>query len=132
MKFTAIQYAQALREVIEGTAPVDLDKVLDNFVQVLAQNSDLKLFDQIASEFHKEELAKKGIKEAVLTSAHPLNYENEKQILDLLNKHVKGKLELTKQIDEGLVGGVVVQVDDVVIDASVVNSLKRLKKDLSQ
>jgi F-type H+-transporting ATPase subunit delta len=132
MKFTAKQYAQALLESLEATAPADTDKVLDNFVATIAENNDFKLYEEIISEFHKLDLAKKGVKQADVSSAHPLNSENEKQIVEALNDYVKGKVELKKQIDESLIGGVVVRMDDVLIDASVKNSLEQLKKDLSQ
>ena len=44
---------------------------------------------------------------------------------------VKGKVELKKKIDENILGGVVIKMDDTLIDASVKRSLEDLKKDLS-
>lgn len=132
MKFTAKNYAQALHEALETTAPADADKILDNFVQILASNNDLRMFEQVASEFHKQELARKGIKQAVVTSAGTINQSNEQGILDALNKIVKSKVELDKKIDPNLIGGVVVQVDDLLIDGSVRSNLHELKESLSQ
>ncbi len=131
MKFTAKQYAQALHDALENTAPAEVDRVLDNFVQVLAENNDLGLFDEIAAQLHKQELEKKGIKQAEVTSAHSLNSENEKQVIDTLNRHVKSKFELKRKIEENLIGGVVVQVDDLMIDASIKKNLEELRKELS-
>ena len=130
MKFTAHNYAEALLDAISDTNPKDTDKVLDNFVQVLAQNNDLRLFEDIASEFHKLELAKKGIKQVEVTSAHPLNKENEQEILHELNKLAKGNYEIKKKIDEQLLGGVVIRLEDKMLDASVKNDLEQLKKEL--
>jgi F-type H+-transporting ATPase subunit delta len=132
MKFSAKQYAEALMDSLNDTDPKDNDKILDNFVSVLAANNDLRLFDEIASEFHKLELAKKGIKEVEVTSAHPLNKENELQILHELNKLAKGNYEIKKKIDEQILGGVVIRLDDKMLDASVKNDLEQLKKDLTQ
>lgn len=130
MKFTAKQYAQALHGALVETQPKDLDLVLDNFVKLLAENNDLRLFDQIASELHKNDLEKKGIKQAEVASAHPLNHENERHILEVLNRYVKSKVELKKKLDENIVGGAVIQVDDLMIDASVRKSLEQLKKSI--
>jgi F-type H+-transporting ATPase subunit delta len=132
MRFSAKQYAMALVESLEGTAHKDQDKILDNFVQVLAENNDLRMFDEISGEFHKLELAKKGIKQVEVTSAAPLNHENEKAIIQELNKIVKGNLELKKKVDESLIGGVVIRMEDQMIDASVKNNLEQLRKDLTQ
>ena len=131
MKFSARQYAQALYEAVASTSSKDLNQVLDNFVKVLVENNDLRLFDEIAKEFHKTELKSKGVTEAEVISARPLNAENEKQILDVLNEYVKGKVELRNNLDENLVGGVVIQVDDLMIDASVKNGLEQLRNELS-
>lgn len=117
---------------LSDTSPKDQEKVLDNFVKVLAENNDLRLFDQIEQEFHKLDLAKQGIKQVEVTSAHPLNKENEKAILDELNKLVKGKVELKKEVDERLIGGVVIRMEDQVIDASVKNQLEQLKETLGK
>ncbi|MBI4049426.1 MAG: ATP synthase F1 subunit delta [Candidatus Doudnabacteria bacterium] len=132
MKFTAKQYAQALYEALQATSPSDTEAVLDNFVQILATNSDLRMFDDIASEFHKQELAVKGVKQAVVTSASPINNANEQAIVEALNKIVKSKIELDKKLDPSLVGGVVVQVDDLFLDSSVKANLEELKESLSK
>ncbi|MBI3952853.1 MAG: ATP synthase F1 subunit delta [Candidatus Doudnabacteria bacterium] len=131
MKFTAKQYAQALFDSIHNTAPAHLDKILDNFVTALAENNQVSLFSQIEEEFHKIELESKGIKQAEVVSSHALTHENEKKILDELNKLVSVKIELKKRIDEGLMGGVVIRLDDKVIDASTRSNLEQLKQELS-
>ena len=131
-KFTARQYAHALFESINDTDPKDTDKVLDNFVKVLAGNNDLRLFEEIANEFHQLELKAKGITQVELKSAHTISRENEKEILQELNKLVKGQVEIRKKIDENLIGGVVVRIEDKVIDASVKNQLGQLKESLTK
>src|SRR3989338_8539648 len=115
MKFTAKQYAATLMEVVEQTSPSDLGVVLDNFALVLRENNDLRMFEVISEEFHKLELAKKSITEVNVTSSHPLNRENEKAIMNALNKHVKGEVKLKTKIDENLIGGVVIRLEDKVI-----------------
>ncbi len=132
MKYSSKQYAQALYESLEGTDPKDMDLVLNNFVEVLALNNDVKKFDEIELEFHKLELEKKGGKLAEVTSAKPLSKENERDIIHELNKLVKGDIELKKKIDEKILGGVIIQMDDKRIDASVRGELNKLKKDLSE
>ena len=131
MKYSSKQYAQALFEALQGSSPSDSEKVLDNFVKILAENNDIKLFERISEEFHQLDLAQKGIKLAQVTSAKPISSGNEKEIVATLNTLLKSKVELKKSVDENLVGGVVIKVDDLLIDASVKNSLTQLKQDLS-
>lgn len=130
MKYSAKNYAQALMESLESADPKDENQILDNFVKILAENNDIRLFEQISDEFHKLDLKKKGISQAEVITAHPISRENEQQIIQQLNKIVKGNLELKKKVDEQLIGGVVIRVDDQLIDASVKNNLEQLKKEL--
>ncbi|MBX4187175.1 MAG: ATP synthase F1 subunit delta [Candidatus Doudnabacteria bacterium] len=130
MKFTAKQYAAALMESLESTK--DHNQVLDNFAKVLQENNDLRLFEEIAEEFHNLELKKKGIVPVEITTAQGTTKENEQQILHELNKLVKGKLELTKKTDDRIIGGVVIRMEDKMLDASVKNSLEQLKNELTQ
>ena len=103
MKYSPKQYAQALMDSLESVGPKDQEKVLDNFAQILAENNDLRLFESIAEQYHKLELAKKGIKQLEVMSAHPISRENEQQIIEELNKLVKGKVEIKKTTDESLI-----------------------------
>jgi F-type H+-transporting ATPase subunit delta len=45
---------------------------------------------------------------------------------------VKGKLEVTEVIDESLIGGFVVRMDDKQIDASISTQFKNLKQRLTR
>jgi F-type H+-transporting ATPase subunit delta len=132
MKFSAKQYAQALYDSLQDTDPKDVDLILNNFVEVLALNNDIRSFSEIEEEFHKLELAKDGKKLAEVTTAHPLSKESERDIIGELNKIVKGDVEIKKKIDEKILGGVIVKMDDQLIDASVRGELDNLKEQLSE
>lgn len=120
----AQQYAQALYDAIHEVRPEDQDKVLDNLVKIMAQNGDLGLYDQIEDEYRKLDSKAHGIKEVHVTSANPVS---TKELLKDLNKIVGDKTEVKEKIDKNIIGGVVVRVDDTLIDASVKNSLNHLK-----
>lgn len=132
MKFSAKKYAEALDEALDSCKPSDSEKILDNFVQILADNNDLRMFDAIAEEYHKRELAKKGKKLAEVTTARPLAPDTEKQIIDTLNRVIKSDVELKNKIDGRIIGGCVIRVDDTVIDASIKHSLEELKNKLAE
>ena len=128
MKLTSTQYAAALFDAVSETAPHDHDKVLDNFVKILAQNGDLGKYEEIDNEFRKLKLESQGIKEAEVTLAKEAQMNHA--IIEELNKIVKGKLEIKQKIDESIIGGVVVRVDDTLIDASEKTQLNNLNQSL--
>ena len=128
MKLTPQQYAQALMEAISETNPKDHDKVLENFVRILAQNGDLGKHEEIEREFRKLKLSGEGIKEAEVTLAKEIEINHA--IINELNQAVGGKLEIKKKVDESLIGGMVVRVDDTLIDASIKTQLNKLNQSL--
>lgn len=128
MKLTSQQYAQALFDAVAETDPKDHEAVLDNFVRILKQNGDLGKYEEIDAEFRKLKLASQGIQEAKITVAKDIEINHT--IISELNKAVNGKLEIKQKIDESIVGGVVVRVDDTLIDASVKTQLDKLNQSL--
>lgn len=130
MKLTTKNYAQALYDAMTETAGKDHDKVLDNFVKILAENGDLGKFEEIEKEFKAIEREAKGIKEVNVTFAHDL--ENNSKIMDELNKVVEGKVEFKTLVGKDIIGGVVVRVEDTLIDGSVKTQLENLNKSLKE
>jgi len=128
MRITSEQYAQALLDAVSETAPKDHDKVLENFAKVLLQNGDLDRYDEIEKEYHRLCLKQQGVREAEVTFAREM--EINRDMLDILNKAVGGKVEFKKKIDENLIGGMVVRVDDTLLDASVKTQLDNLNRSL--
>ncbi len=127
-KLNPQQYAQALYEAVVETSPKDHDVVMDRFVQILAQNGDLNKHSEIEAEYRKLEHAAKGIKEAEVTVAHEA--ELNQKIIDELNKIAGSKLEIKQKVDEGIVGGIIMKVDDTLLDASVKTQLNKLNQEL--
>ncbi len=104
------------------------DTVLDNFVKVLAQNGDMAKHDEIEKEYQLLEMKEKGISQAQVTVAKDI--EINSALMNQLNEIVGNKVEIKKQVDAGIVGGVMVRVDDTLIDASVKTQLNNLNQQL--
>jgi F-type H+-transporting ATPase subunit delta len=127
-KFTSKQYAQALYEAVHETNAKDHDVVLDNFVKILAQAGDLNKYPEIEKEYHLLEMKEKGISSAEVTIAKDM--EINSALINQLNEIIGGKIDIKKKVDEGIVGGVVVRVDDTLIDASIKTQLENLNSEL--
>src|SRR4051812_43028719 len=106
----AENYAKALYLALSETGPKDHDKVLDNLVKVLVENGDIGLYDAIELEYKKLAMDAKGIKEVEVTTAQDVHIK--KDLIAYLNKHVGKDVEVKHKIDESLIGGVVIRVDD--------------------
>lgn len=128
MKITAQQYAESLLSALESVKPSDHDRVIENFLKILSQNGDMALYEKVIKEFEILDKKKKGISEAEVVFSKEA--ENNSKILDELNRIVGKKVEIKKKIDENVIGGIVVKVDDTLIDASLKTQLKTLNQQL--
>lgn len=103
-----------------------------NFLLLIIENRREKnipgIFRYLEELYRKEQ----GIKTAVLTTAAPLNEVIANQIQKSLESQLGGRVELSQKIDNELVGGFVLRVDDTQYDASVSSQLKKIKEKLLQ
>jgi F-type H+-transporting ATPase subunit delta len=128
MKISPQNYAQALYEAVQDANPKDHDLILDNFAKILAQNGDLNIVEKIDEEYRRLEMKEKGIREAEVTFAR--SQEINSTMVNQLNEIVGNKVEIKSKVDEGIVGGVIIKIDDTLIDASVRTQLENLNQQL--
>jgi len=126
---TANQYAQALYGAIQETSPKDQDKVLDNFAKVLAEHGDLPKFAEIEKEYLKISEHGDGIRNVTVTTAREMPVAES--LIKELNLVVGNRLKVKKEVDPGLIGGIVIRADDTLLDASVKKDLRDLGKEIS-
>ena len=70
---------------------------------------------------------KRGEVKARLVAAKKLNENEVNKIRDELSKDFTNKIKLDYKHDESLIGGLIIQVGSVMIDASIKNKLKQLE-----
>jgi len=102
-----------------------------NFIKLLAQNGRLLalpeievLFNYLRSEFEKTV-------EAQITSATPLTEQQIIQIKEKLAAKLGRQVETTVDVDADLLGGLIIQAEDLVIDGSVRGQLAKLSNTLN-
>ena len=74
----------------------------------------------------------KGIKMVQLVTAEPVEESVKDKIRALVRKTFQAEVELTSRVEEDLIGGFTLTIEDQQYDASVANSLKKMKKQLLQ
>ena len=97
----------------------DCDDVLKNFVTVLAENGRFVCLPEIAQWYeHRKQLAE-GTEQAVVYSAFPLTEAQLAALTPKLEGYFKTRLKMLVKTDQGLIGGIKVEVGDRVLDYSV-------------
>ena len=103
-----------------------------NLVKLLAENSKLSLLPHIAALYEEFKADADGMIEAEVISAMEVSEAQEKAIAKSLKKRFGREVKITIRIDESLMGGAVIRIDDLVIDGSLKGRLAKATTALSR
>lgn len=107
------------------------DVSLENFLRLLAEYNRVPLLPEIAEQFAALRAAAESRLEALVTAALPVDEKQAAALKSALEAKLDRAVSLSFAEDPDLIGGVVIQMDDVVIDGSVRGELSRLTAQLS-
>ena len=122
--------AQDAKMRLVGAALADLPALPLNLARVLVRKSRTALAPEIASQFRNMVAAQQGVQKARATTAVPLTTAEQEALAQRLQDSTGHPVELETEVDPGLLGGVVVQIGDRLIDASVRGRLHSLRRSL--
>ncbi len=124
MKTTNKQYGKALLEAVKDLRGEKLYQTLETFAALLARDHKLKQANNIIREFVRYYKAGQGIEEIQITSARELDDKTLKKIKAAFGENVEAEVK----IDPGLLGGVRLQTEDKILDASLRTQLVKLRQ----
>jgi len=110
------------------------DKLSDkaqNFIKLLAENDRLALLEDVAKQFEELKADSEGVVEATVRSAMELDESQKTRIAEALGKRLNLKVKVVCVLDETLLGGAVIQANDLVIDGSIKGKLEKLDQALA-
>lgn len=99
----------------------------DSLVQTLRANGAEDQLDEVIGQF-VEFVRGSGPREATVTSAVPLSQEQQNGILQQLRGKHGAALDVTFEVDPAILGGLIVQVGDKVLDDSVRSRLVAIQQ----
>jgi F-type H+-transporting ATPase subunit delta len=101
-----------------------------NLLRVLAENDRLTALPEIAAQFDALKAEAENKVNVTVTAATAVEPAIAEQIKKALQQKLGRAVELTLAVDASLIGGAVIQADDMVIDGSVRTRLQRLTEKL--
>jgi F-type H+-transporting ATPase subunit delta len=108
----------------------DADELLRNFLRLLSAKGRSGQIEEIHKEFERLAAAEERRLEVELTTARELSGEEEREILEQIERASGRKVEATRKVDPDLIGGLVLQAGSLRVDASVRGRLERLRHEL--
>jgi F-type H+-transporting ATPase subunit delta len=125
--FSATEKSEGLRRAIDG-APAELM----NFLELLAEKHRMPEIFRIRREFDTLWKREDRRIDVTVTSAIELDPSVVAKIGEEIERQTDQRAELTSRVDEDILGGVVLQVGNMVLDASIRNRLEKLRKSVAQ
>jgi F-type H+-transporting ATPase subunit delta len=125
--FSTAEKREGLRRAVSGAEPELL-----NFLELLIEKHRMPELLGIRRRF--EELCKKaeGRIDVTVTSAVELDPAVVAKVGEEIERQTGRRVELASRVDEEIVGGLVLQVGNMVLDASIRNRLEKLRKSVAQ
>ena len=124
MKYSPQQYAQALYESLKDAKDADL--VFRNFYGLLVRNNDLKLLSKIIEKIEEIDKKERGVIEVKVSSVKKL----DSNVIEKLQQIIGKKTDIKEEINPSLIGGLKIQIGDLLIDGSIKAKLNKLRQSL--
>jgi F-type H+-transporting ATPase subunit delta len=125
--FSSAEKIEGLRRAIDGADPE-----LVNFLDLLIEKGRMTEVFRIRREF--EQMWKKENKriDVTVTSAVELDPAVVAKVGEEIERQTGQKVELASRVDDEILGGIVLQVGNMVLDASIRSRLEKLRKSVAQ
>ena len=125
--FSSAEKIDGLKRAVSGAEPE-----LQNFLELLIEKHRMTEVFRIRSQF--ERLWKQENKriDVTVTSAVELDPAVIEKIGEEIERQTDRKVELASRVDDEILGGIVLQVGNMVLDASIRSRLEKLRKSVAQ
>lgn len=97
-----------------------------NFIFLMIENGRVDVLPQVSELFEQLKARHDGVLEAKIVSAFAMNDGQLTELIASLEKKFKRKIEAKVSVDPELIGGIVVEIGDEVLDSSVRGKLEAM------
>jgi len=125
-----VEAAEKKRAVLHELLP-GIPQDVERFLTILTHRGRLELVPEIAIVFQRLLNDYRGVAVAQVTTAIPIDERQKTVIASRLSRRVGKTVVLETRVDPSILGGVVAQIGDNVIDGSVRGRLERLRRSLT-
>lgn len=117
-------------EIIDDIFKSQISQNILNFLKILAEKKRFNEFEEILQAFKNKFDEIQGIKRITVISAIELSDEHKNRITDKLKEKLQKNIYADWQVDNEIIGGLIIHIDDNVINTSIKNKLENLSKNI--
>jgi len=125
--FSSAEKADGLKRAVVGADPELL-----NFLELLVEKQRTTELFRIRREFERLWKREKRLIDVTVTSAVELDPAVVDRIGGEIERQTGRRVELASRVDGEILGGIVLQVGNMVLDASIRNRLEKLRKSVAR
>ncbi|HEX3979099.1 MAG TPA: ATP synthase F1 subunit delta [Solirubrobacteraceae bacterium] len=125
--FSVTDKKEGLEKAVTGASPA-----FANFLQALIERHRMPAIFRIRTEFNTLWDEARKLLSVQITSAIALGEDEVKSLGERIGKQVDRQVEVSADVDPDILGGVVLRVGNVILDASIKNRLEQLRKQVAQ
>jgi F-type H+-transporting ATPase subunit delta len=127
MSVTTKQLAQALYEATEGKSEHEVEAVAKNTIRFLKSKNMASRTSELIEAYQRIWEKENGVLRARVRSRKELTETEKKEIESLLkNKFKAENVQIENIADEGILGGVRIEIGDTIMDATVNRTIDQL------
>lgn len=115
-------------EIVKAIFGKKVDSLSLNFLLLLIERGREEFVKEILDDYQNLENQKNGIVKVEITTAVELSNDEQESLRKKIDEYTGLKSKAVYKLDRGLIGGFVVKVKDVILDASIKRQLELLKK----
>ena len=115
-----------------GRAVSGADEEFVNFLNLLAEKHRMPLVFRIQRQFEQRWKEENKKLDVTVTSAVELDPDIVKRVGKEIEKQTDRSVELQSNVDTDILGGIVLQVGNMVLDASIRNRLEKLRRSVAR
>lgn len=119
------------KEIIKKTYNNVIDTIVENTLYIMIDNNRFDLLAEVVQEYYKLYLDYNKVIEVQAISTITLTESQIEELSIKLEKRYKHKITINNTIDKSIIGGILLKVNDEVIDDTVKSKISKLKNVLS-
>ena len=125
--FTAREKKDGLHRAVQGADPA-----FRNFLEALIERHRMPAIFRIRAEFERLWDEARKLLPVQITSAVALDAKTVQSIGERIGTQVDRHVEISTAVDPDILGGIVLRVGNVILDASIRTRLEQLRKQVAQ
>ena len=130
--YSPIINVQDKKDVVNKIFSIHVDKTTIDFLFVLVDSNRVNILDEILNQFAKTYNKESGIVKPVVISAVELDDVQKSNVVEKLEVKLSKKILPEFKVDEDIIGGLIIEIEDKTIDCSLRTKFKNMKKQLTK